>query len=47
MDVDKQLHPKFISFMPIGDTVLNNKEVVIKEKTDIENEETRNIKEID
>ena len=47
MDDDKQLHPKFISSMPIGDAVLDVEEVVIKEKTDIKKKETRNIKEID
>ena len=47
MDDDKQLHPKFISSMPIGDAVLDDEEVVIKEEKDIENRETRGVKEIE
>ena len=41
------LHPKFVSSMPIGDAVLNDEEVVIKEETDIENRKIGNVKEVE
>lgn len=41
------LHPKFVSSMPIGDAVLDDEEVVIKEETDIKNRETRDVKEVE
>ena len=46
-DKNEILHPKFVSSMPIGDAVLNDEEVVIKEETDIENREMRNVKNVE
>ena len=36
-----------VSSMPIGDAVLNDEEVIIKEETDIENMEMKNVKEVE
>ena len=43
----KQYKNISVSSMPIGDAVLNDEEVVIKEETDVENRKIRNIKNVE